>query len=179
MKERYREIRALGAICYTDAYICTTDDQIYMISLFGRSGVVKAVCGTILARVPVTVSFDRKLYTVTRSLMNYHITTCNLKGICHKIIAVHTLFSGKGTTRIIAKDDKDCIFNFIDSKVSTPLKTEWADWMMNQENIVIPTPLVSFDGTGKMDKEYCEFRIPDNDITDEAILDGIRIGAIQ
>jgi len=178
MKEEYREVKVLGAACYTDTYICSSDDHIYMMSLFGRSGTVKAICAMIIAGNTVDIFSDGKRCRVKRSYMNYRIYTCNYEGLCHKIIMVETLFAGEDGAMIIARDDKERIFNFIDSRVSTPLKPEWADWLIKQD-IINHELLCSFNGAGKMGEEYCMFHSPNSEATDEVILKGIKDGDIK
>ncbi len=178
MEEKYREIQTFGAVCYTDAYICNTDSQIYMMSLFGRSGIVNAISATIITGIPVSILLAEGLHTIKRSYLKYRINTCNFEGLCHKIIMVDTLFNSEEGEMIIADNDKDRIFHFIDSRVTTPLKAEWVGWMIDQ-GLASYEPLISFDGTGKMDKEYGLFCAPESEATDKITLEGIREGNIQ
>jgi len=178
MEEKYREIRALGATCYTDAYICDMDGHIYMMSLFGRPGIVKAVCAMIIAGTPVTLFSNGKEHMIKRSYMSYRIITCNFEGLCHKIVMADALFVDKDGPNIIAEDDTDRIFRFIDSRVTTPLKPEWIDWLIAQ-GIVSGDQLVSFGEPDKTGKAYRLFHSPDNESTDEMVLKGIRKGDIK
>lgn len=178
MEEKYREIHALGATCCTDAYICNMDGNIYMMSLFGRLGIVKAICATIITKLPVTLFIDGEKHVFKRSDMNYRIITCNFEGLCHKIIMVDALFAGKDGPNIIAENDMDRIFSFVDSRVTTPLKPEWADWLIDQ-SVVSGDQLISFGESDKTGKPYRLFYSPDSEATDEMVLKGLQEGNLK
>ena len=91
---------------------------------------------------------------------------------------VNALFADEISANIIAEDDKNRIFSFIDSRVTTPLKPEWADWLINQ-GIVSADPLVSFGGLERKDRTYRLFHSPDSETVDEMVLGGLREGNLK
>jgi hypothetical protein len=108
--------------------------------------------------------------------------TQNLEGgLCHKIILSPEYFAGSviSTGRIILGEDKERAFQFLDSIVSTPLKTEWADTLFGK--VFEPKHLTGF---GFLDgKELTEAYLVQVTKTleeiDELVLEGLRAGELN
>ena len=172
--KKYRKVNVLGANCYSDACIYDANERLYLISLFGRPGTVKAVAASFLTSVPLRIELgERKLLTLKRANSNYRIFTCNNDGLCHKVILSPNYFQGD-KNRIIAKDDTDRIFHFVDSSISTPLKKAWIDWLL-QRDVICSDEIYGFGRIDGINAEQCRlFYAPYSEDIDNVVLEGIR-----
>ena len=179
MSEKYKSISVWGAGCYTDAYIYDDDERLSLISLFGRPGITKAIVASFLTIKSLQIRREGNAFTTLHKPYNKcQIYTSNQDGLCHKIIVVPDYFYGE-QSRIIDQDDRDRIFNFVDSSVSTPLKKEWADWLLKQE-IIESNQLYGFGNFKDVSMERCRlYFAPESEKMDEIILEGIRNGEIS
>jgi len=178
-RRKYKKVVVLGANCYTDAYIYNATEQLYLISLFGRPGTVKAVTASFLTSGLLGVKLgERNVLDLGRvHSSKYRIFTCNNDGFCHKVVLSPDYFQGD-QCRIIVKDDTDRIFHFVDSSVSTPLKGAWIDWLL-QQDVICSDELYGFGQIGgKNMEEYRLFHAPDSEDMDDVVLDGIRDGEL-
>lgn len=176
--KKYRKVSVLGANCYTDAYVHSTNEQLYLISLFGRPGTVKAVAASFLTSSSLHIELGkRNLLTLSRACSKYRIFTCNNDGLCHKVILTPDFFQGD-QSRIIAKDDTDRIFHFVDSSISTPLKKVWIDWLL-QRDVICSDEIYGFGRISGINTEECRlFHAPYSEIVDNVVLEGIRNGEL-
>ena len=179
----YVEVAGTGGVsCYADAAIFDAGSQkVYFVSLFGRPIVVKAIGATILQGVPVRLGHAsvRRPYNNTGSMRSL---TQNLGGgLCHKIVLCPEFFAGSAQSfgRILIGEDKTRAFHFLDSIVSTPLKTEWADTLW--EKIFELKPLTGFgfiDGKD-LGESYLVRIDKSQDEIDELVLEGLRTGELN
>lgn len=176
--KKYRKVSVLGAGCYTDAYIHNANERLYLISLFGRPGTVKAVAASFLTSIPLRIELgERNLLTLNRASSKYRIFTCNNDGLCHKVILSPDYFQGN-QSRIIVKDDTDRIFHFVDSSISTPLKEVWIGWLL-QRDVICSDEIYGFGRIDGINTEECRlFHAPYSENVDDVVLEGIRNGEL-
>ena len=173
--ENYRDVYMAGASCYADAAIMD-EDALYLVSLYGRPGAVKAIGAGILSGQPASVGDRRvlrpmscKLRTITRNLEN---------GLCHKLIFSPSHFTGSDT-RILVGEDKKSAFRFLNGVVSTPLKEEWSDFLW--EKIFEPRRLNGFGQIQGQDlsEVYLVSVEKTTDEVDALVLEEIRTGSLN
>lgn len=171
----YIEISRIGLRCYADSYIISDDNFLFFISIFGRPALVKAMTATILAGKSVYVSGQM----VEKAGNGMKTFTQNLGGgLVHKVILSSEYFKGPNARIVIGKDRMRA-FQFLDSVVSTPLKSEWADWLW--EKVFEPEPLKSFGSIDGQDlSETWLIRLTKTiDEIDELVLDGLQLQQIN
>lgn len=176
MKKQYKEVKMMGITCYTDAYIMRTDPAIvYLISLYGRVGVVKAISAAILERRNVFI--ENEIVSGPSNTMK-SITQNLGKGLCHKVILCPDYFQGIDT-RIILGQDKQRAFQFLGDMLSTPLKEEWADWLWSR--VFDADPLTGFGFLESHDlTDVCAISVNMTvDEVDALVLDGISCGELN
>ena len=177
--KKYRKVSVLGANCYTDAYIYDVNERAYLLSLFGRPGIVKAVTASFITSGSVYIEKDeRDSLSLSRAYSKYRIFTHNNNGLCHKVILSPDCFQGN-QNRIIAENDTDRIFHFVDSSISTPLKKEWINWLLQQEDVIHSDKLYGFGQIGGLEtEEYRLFHAPYSGDVDDVVLEGIKSGEL-
>jgi len=173
--EIFHDVFLAGATCYADAAI-VDDDHLYMVSLYGRPGLVKAIGAGILSGRSVVIGdihvsrpVNVNLRAITRNIEN---------GLCHKVIFSPNHFTGPDM-RILAGEDKKSAFNLLNSVVTTPLKEEWADFLW--ERIFVPKRLMGF-GTiqGKdLSDVYLVHVDKTTDEVDALVLEEIKTGILN
>jgi len=176
--KKYRKVSVLGANCYTDAYIYDVNERAYLLSLFGRPGIVKAVTASFITSGSVYIEKDeRDSLSLSRAHSKYRIFTHNNNGLCHKVILSPDCFQGD-QNRIIAENDTDRIFHFVDSSISTPLKREWINWLL-QRNVICSDEIYGFGQIGGINTEECRlFHAPYSESVDDVVLEGIKNGEL-
>jgi hypothetical protein len=178
--KNYREVWLSGVSCYADAAIFdVSSEQVYLVSFFGRPGVVRAIGAAILQGIHVRLgrtSVRKPFMGSMRSL------TQNLGGgLCHKIVLCPDYFAGSSllTGRILVGADKKRAFQFLDSIVSTPLKAEWADTLW--EKVFEPKHLMGFgflDGK-ELTEAYLVQVTKSQEEVDELVLEGLKTGELN
>ena len=173
--DEFHEVYMAGAYCYADAAIIG-DASLYMVSLFGRPGVVKAIGAGILSGRSVAIG---DAYVARPSHASLRVITRNIEtGLCHKIIFSPEHFTGSDM-RILVGEDKKTAFNFLNQVVSTPLKEEWAEFLW--ERVFVPKRLMGF---GQMDgKDLSEVYLVSVDKTtdevDALVLEEVKAGILN
>lgn len=177
MEKSYVEVRYSGMTCYSDAFTADPDtEMLFFASLFGRSGLVKAIGAAILegrlvyfGRAPVRRVSGHPYRTITQGLAH---------GVSHKILLCEEYFTGT-SARIIVGEDRQRAFEFLDSVVSTPLKEEWADALWNR--VFEPKQIVGFGAI--QDRELNPVYLINLESTveeiDQLVLEGIRAGELN
>ncbi|PIP40298.1 MAG: hypothetical protein COX19_06045 [Desulfobacterales bacterium CG23_combo_of_CG06-09_8_20_14_all_51_8] len=173
--ENYHEVYMSGASCYTDAAILN-EESLYLVSLYGRPGSVKAIGAGILSGRAVFVG-DRH---VTRPLhYNLRAVTQNIEnGLCHKVIFSPSHFTGPDS-RILVGEDKKSAFSLLNTVVSMPLKEEWADFLWDR--VFVPKRLIGFGQIqGKdLSEVYLVSVEKTTDEVDALVLEEIRSGMLN
>jgi len=173
--ENFHEVFLAGATCYADAAI-VDDACLYMVSLYGRPGTVKAIGAGILSGRSVVIG---DIHVSRPVHVNLRAITQNIEnGLCHKVIFSPNHFTGPDT-RILVGEDKKSAFNLLNTVVSTPLKEEWADFLW--ERIFVPKRLMGF---GQMEgKDLSEVYLVSvektTDEVDALVLEEIKAGILN
>ena len=132
------EVYQTGIMCHADAAIMDNAGYLYLVSLFGRPGLVKAIGAGFLTGKDVYVNG----VSVTRPGNTLQAVTSNLDdGLAHKVIFAPEFFTGENR-RILVGEDRKSAFQLLDSAVSTPLKEEWSDFLW--EAVFTPSRLIGF-----------------------------------
>lgn len=175
--QTYQTVSMFGVECYTDAYIADDNKNLYLISLFGRSGTVKAIGAAIIESRSIGIKETDTV--LTRVHTTLRAITQNLSdGICHKILLSPEWFTGNNS-RILIGEDKKRAFHFLAANISTPLKEEWTDslWKL----VFTPQPLTGFGYLNGKRLSECYAITMTNTVeeVDKMVLHGIKTGELQ
>ena len=171
----YLEVYQAGMMCYADAAIMDNAGYLYLVSLFGRPSLVKAIGASFLTGKGMHVNG----VSAIRPTKTLQTATQNLDdGLAHKVIFAPEFFTGTNT-RILLGEDRKSAFRLLDSAVSTPLKEEWSDFLW--ETVFTPYPLIGF---GQVDgKDLSEVYLVNvektTDQIDALIVEEIKAGNLQ
>lgn len=175
--QTYQTVNMLGVQCYTDTYIADDNRNLYLISLFGRSGTVKAIGAAIIEGKSIVIketdTILKRVHTTLRA-----ITQNFGDGVCHKVLLSPEWFTGNDS-RILIGEDKKRAFHFLAMNVSTPLKEEWTDTLWK----LVFTPLL-LTGFGYLNGKslsecYAINMTRTVEEIDELVLQGIKNGELR
>ncbi|MEA3427848.1 MAG: hypothetical protein U9Q84_01230 [Thermodesulfobacteriota bacterium] len=175
--QTYQTVSMFGVECYTDAYIADDNENLYLISLFGRSGTVKAIGAAIIEGRSIGIKETDTVFTRVHTALK--VITQNLSdGVCHKALLAPEWFTGD-TNRIVIGEDKKRAFHFLAANISTPLKEEWTDALW--KSVFTPQPLTGFgylNGKG-LNECYAITMNKTVEEVDKLVLQGITTGELQ
>jgi len=176
--DEYVSVYQAGVMCYSDAIIMDDVGFFYLISLFGRPGLVKAVGAGLIEGYTTKingVSVSRPSSTALQAV------TQNLEdGLTQKVIFAPEFFTGQHV-RVLVGEDRKSAFRMLDSAVSTPLKEEWADFLFSA--VFSPQKLVGFGHVNGQDlSEAGVYLVSLDKTTDEIdalVMEEINLGNLQ
>jgi len=157
----FLKIERLGVRCFADAALFLpeqnreSEGRVLVLSLFGRPGEVRANTATLLKGDTLTVRGEgRRAMTIAPPVgIQLRSFSQSLgRGLLQKVVYAPPYF-GENTNlarkRVVFGDDVERGFEFLTSVVSTPLKEDWASWLMKESQAVKTEPLVGFGSLGK------------------------------
>ena len=177
MNCNYTKIKGIAGIgCYSDAFIVDTDfRRLYLVSLFERPNIVKAISSLVIQGTSIKIGAVQ----VSRPDIPVRVFTHTESGLSHKLLYCPDFFHETSTAgRILIKGDKDTAFRFLDNAVSTPLKREWLDFLIEREALKIKD-LFGFGSLGDVDLSKAVFASLGDENIEDLVLNGIKSGEIN
>jgi len=171
----YVDVYQAGLRCYADASIRDESGHLFLVSIFGRPSLVKAIAAGFISGRGMTFGG----VTVIRPSTTLQVVTQNLdEGLAHKLIFAPDLFTG-ANARILIGEDRKAAFRLLDSAVSTPLKEDWSDFLWDA--VFDPSRLIGFGQINGKDLSDV-YLVSVNKTTEEVdalILEEIQSGRLQ
>jgi hypothetical protein len=131
----YDHYKGIHVECYTDAYSYNEYNELYLISVVGFDSPVKAITSAVVSGREIEILAEDDITSVYANRHeHYRIFSTKLpSGLLHQIVAVESLFTEEGMSKIIyvpeGQSVEEVVYHKLQQSYTIPAIPEWAAWL--------------------------------------------------